>query len=287
MHPRLKIFGLFFLMTLLFMGIGFTIGSYFAGTPLIGTSIFLLLILIINLVSYFFSDRIVLRSYRARIVNPAEAPRLYSVVERVAGYAEVPVPRVATIPSNTPNAFATGRNPRNAVVAATEGLLHVLDDAELEGVIAHEMAHVKNRDILVMTVAATMAGIISFAARMFLWNSMFGGRRNGNILLFLAVAVLAAVGAMAIRMAISRSREYKADATGAAFIGNPLALASALDKLEYANRHTPMRLGSPVSSSLFITNPFAGRGGFLNGLFSTHPPMEERIRRLQGMVYGY
>ncbi len=273
------------MLTLLFMGIGYTLGGMYADTPFFGTGIFLAIIISLNLVSYFFSDRIVLRAYRARIVNETEAPRLHGIISGLAEKAGMPMPRVAIIPSNTPNAFATGRNPKHAVVAATEGILQLLDDRELTGVMAHEMSHVKNRDILVMTVAATMAGFIAFAARIYFWRSMFGGsRRNENPLIMILVLVVAALGAMLVQLAISRTREYKADATGAAMINDPLALASALGKLEHGNRRIPMRIGSPTSSSLFIANPFAGGGSFFTRAFSTHPPMEERIKRLREMA---
>jgi heat shock protein HtpX len=199
--------------------------------------------------------------------------------------AELPIPRVAIIPTHTPNAFATGRDPDHAVVAATEGLLDILDDDELEGVIAHEMAHVKDRDILVMTVAATVAAIIAVVARVILFQMIFG-RRNSNIhpAILLIAVITAPIAAILIQLAISRSREYKADHVGAATIQNPMALASALDTLHTMNRRHPMqfRKSSPAHSSLFIVNPFRG-GGFVN-LFSTHPPMEKRINKLKSQA---
>jgi heat shock protein HtpX len=190
------------------------------------------------------------------------------------------MPRVAIVPTQNPNAFATGRNPKNAVVAATEGLMRLLDDNELEGVLAHEM----NRDILVMSVAATVAGAISFAARMAFWGSMFGGnnRDGGNFIVMLVVAITAPIAALLLQMAISRNREYKADAVGARLIGRPLYLARALEKLDEGNRKNPIEFGSPTSSSLFIVNPF--RGGTLVNMFSTHPPMAERVRRLKELA---
>jgi heat shock protein HtpX len=192
------------------------------------------------------------------------------------------MPKIAIVATQTPNAFATGRNKDRAVVAATEGILSLLSDDELEGVLAHEMAHVKDRDILVMSVAATIAGAISFAARMALWSSLGSRRDNGNVLLLLLVAVTAPIAALLIRLAISRSREYKADKEGALMIQKPLALARALEKLEEGNRRRPMTRGSPATSSLFIVNPF--RGGTFVSLFMTHPPIEARVRRLEALA---
>lgn len=281
MIAQLKVMALFAVMVALLLAVGLVIGSYF-GNPLISMGIFLILAIIFNAVSYFFSDKIVLRAYRARIVTESEAPRLYNVVKKVALRADVPMPKVAIVPSDNPNAFATGRNPKNAVVAATEGILRILNDEELEGVIAHEMAHVKDRDILVMSVAATMAAAIAFASRMVWFNMFFGGRRNENLWLVLVAAITAPIAAMLVQMAISRSREYKADKVGALTIGKPWALANALQKLDRGNKRFPMKMGSPASSSLFIVNPF--RGGALVRMLSTHPPIEERIRRLREMV---
>jgi heat shock protein HtpX len=229
---------------------------------------------------YFYSDKMVLHMYRARIVKEHEAPRLYKIVKRVSKKANIPMPRVAIIPEANPNAFATGRNPNHAVVAATEGILDLLDDDELEGVIAHEVGHVKNRDILVMSVAATIAGAISFAANFALWGSMFSDR-DSNPILLLIIAITAPIAAMLIQMAISRSREYEADRRGALLIGKPLALATALERLERGSRMYPLERGNPATSSLFIVNPF--RGGALVTLFSTHPPIRERVRRLRKM----
>jgi len=211
-------------------------------------------------------------------------------VRQVAQLANVPMPKVAIVPSQTPNAFATGRNPQHAVVAVTEGTLHLLTEDELRGVLAHELSHVRNRDILVMSVAATLAGAISFMARMFGWNMMFGGgarNRDSNwitVALALVGMVLAPIAALLVQFAISRSREYKADYVGAKTIGQPLALASALEKLEVANRRRPLTFGSPASQGLFIVNPFAG-GAFVR-MFSTHPPIAERIERLRALAQG-
>jgi heat shock protein HtpX len=192
------------------------------------------------------------------------------------------MPKVAIVPSDTPNAFATGRNPNNAVVAATKGLLGTLDDNELEGVIAHEMAHIKDRDILVMTIAASVAMIIAFAARIILFQMFFSRNRNVNPLLFVVVVITAPIAAFLVQMAISRSREYKADRVGAMTIFKPLSLASALEKLEKTNKRRPFKGGNPATSSLFIVNPFT-RSSFTS-IFSTHPPMKERIKRLRGMA---
>ena len=277
---------LFVTLTGLFMAVGWAIGGIFAGQPLAGSLVFLAIAAAINFVSYFWSDRIVLWSTRARIVQPHEAPRLHRIVQNLALRADMPMPRVAIIPSHQPNAFATGRNPQNAVVAATEGILHLLDDDELAGVMAHELAHVRNRDVLIMSAAATVAGAITFAARMFFWGALFGGNNEeggGNLLGALLLSILAPIAAILVQLAISRSREYAADAEGARIHGNPLALARALRSLERGAQRVPMEVGSPTQAHMYIVNPF--RGGFVAGLFSTHPPMEERVRRLEKLVF--
>jgi heat shock protein HtpX len=277
---------MFSVLTAIFVAIGWVVGMYFFGDWVTGALVFLVIAAAMNLVSYFFSSKIVLASYRARVVNEAEAPRLYRIVRQVSSTAGLPMPTVAIVPSMNPNAFATGRNPEHATVAATEGILQLLNDDELTGVLAHEMAHVKDRDMLVMTVAATLAGAVSFAARSFLWGSMFGGgdRDNGNFIIAIIVAITAPIAAMLVQLAVSRSREYLADYEGAMMIGRPMALANALRKLEVGNKARPMNMGNPASSSLFIVNPF--RGGGLVTLFSTHPPMDERIRRLEDLAGG-
>jgi len=269
---------------LLFTGIGFLLGGYFmGGNWILGALIFLILAAALNIISYFFSSKIVLWSYKARIVSQAEAPRLHKIVSGICLKSDMPMPKIAVIPSQNPNAFATGRNKNNAVVAATEGLVVLLNDDELEGVLAHEMAHVKNRDILVMSVAATIAGAISFAARSALWSTMFGGGRgNERIFLIILVAITAPIAAMLIQLAISRNREYKADREGALMIQRPLALARALEKLEVGNKKRPMERGNPASSTLFIVNPF--RGGTLVSLFMTHPPITTRVKRLRQLA---
>jgi len=272
---------LFITLFLMFALIGWVIGGYMFGNWILGTLIFIVFAGIFNLISYFYSDRIVLWSYKAKIVKPHEAPKLNKIVHNICLKGDLPMPRLAIIDTQTPNAFATGRNKKNAVVAATKGLLNMMSDDELEGVLAHEMAHVKNRDILVMSIAATIAGAISFAARIVWFHMLFGSRRQsqGDMLLLIVVAVTVPIAAILIQVAISRNREYKADREGAIMIQRPLALASALAKLEEANKRRPINRGNPASASLFIVNPFRG-GGFVR-LFSTHPPVKERIRRLE------
>ena len=283
MGATLRTMGLFLLLALLFSAIGFVVGGFFLDNWIIGALIFLAIAAAMNMISYFFSSKIVLWSYKARIVSEAEAPRLFKIVKRICMKGDLPMPKIAVVPTRTPNAFATGRNKNNAVVAATEGLVIMLDDDELEGVLAHEMAHVKDRDILVMSVAATIAGAISFAARILWWNMFLGGRRgNDNMILLLVVAITAPIAAVLIQLAISRSREYKADKVGALMIQRPLALARALQKLEEANKARPMQRGNPASASLFIVNPFKSNGFF--ALFMTHPPMKKRIEKLHKLA---
>ncbi|KAF5032287.1 Protease HtpX [anaerobic digester metagenome] len=264
----------------LFVAIGWLVGSLFLGDWMLGALMFLVLAGLMNLVSYFYSSKIVLWSYRVRLVSEAESPRLYRIVRNIAAMNGMPMPKVGIIPTSNPNAFATGRNPKNAVVCATEGILRILDDDELSGVMAHEMAHVRNRDILVMSVASTIAGAISFAARFAFYGALFNDRRNeGGMIIALVVAITAPIAAMLVQLAISRNREYKADYEGAKLIGRPMHLARALEKLESANKRDPIRFGNPASSNMFIVNPF--RGGGLAAMFMTHPPMAERINRLK------
>lgn len=276
---------LFLFMFGLFMVIGWAIGGLFFNNWIWGAAFFLMLAGAFNLIAYFYSSKIVLWSYRAKIVEEHEAPRLYRTVRRVSSLAGMPMPKVALVPTDTPNAFATGRNPKNAVVAATRGILRLLNDEELEAVIAHEMAHVKDRDILVMSVAATLAGAISFAARWAFYGMLFGGGRRdqGTAIIALVVAITAPIAAILIQLAISRGREYKADEVGAMTIGRPLNLAKALRKLEAGNVKKPLDYGNPASQSIWIVNPFRGGGGFVR-LFSTHPPIEERVKRLEKMA---
>jgi len=276
----LRLFGLYFLMTLLMIIVGSIFGVYFAGNFMVGAFFFLIFSLPIALYSYFYSDSIVLRAYGAQIIDKRENPRLYGIVKKIADINGLPTPRIAIVPSSTPNAFATGRNPQNAVVAATTGAMSILDDNELEGVMAHEMAHVENRDTLVMCVAAVIAGFISFAARMMMWNSMFGRNRNVHPALIILVAITAPLAAFLLQMAVSRSREYYADATAARLTNKPWALISALKKLEWENHRKPLDCGSPSNAAMCIVNPLRG-GDFFIDMFSTHPPMEKRIKELE------
>ncbi len=239
-----------------------------------------------NLLSYWFSDKIVLAMYRAQPVTRDQAPQLFDIVERLAGRTGMPVPRVYVIPEDAPNAFATGRDPKHAAVAVTHGILRLLNAEELEGVLAHELSHVRNRDILIGSVAATLAAAIMVVARMAQFAAIFGGGQRdqreggGNPLALLATIIVAPIAAMLIQMAVSRSREYQADASGAEMTHNPYGLANALQKLEDYNKRIPMTSAGPASSHLFIVKPFSGQA--LLNLFSTHPPIRERIRRLTG-----
>ncbi len=284
MGATIRTLGLFVFMFGLFIAVGWLVGSFFIGNWVLGTIIFLVLAGLINLISYFYSGKIVLWSYKVRIVNEVESPRLFRMVRQISSMNGLPMPKIGIVPTSTPNAFATGRNPKNAVVCATEGIMRMLDDDELLGVLAHEMAHVKNRDILVMSVAATIAGAISFASRFAFYGMLFGGgRRNeGGLIIAVVVMITAPLAAMIVQLAISRSREYKADYEGAKLIGKPLYLASALEKLETANKRNPLKFGNPASSSLWIVNPFSAKG--LAVIFTTHPPMAERVKRLRQMA---
>ncbi len=267
-------------LTALFIVIGGAIG----GNQ--GMFVAFIFALLMNFGSYWFSDKIVLTMYRAQEVSPREAPELHRLVQRLAQRAGIPMPRVYIIPSDAPNAFATGRNPQHGAVAVTEGIIRLLDEDELAGVLAHELGHIRNRDTLIMTVAATLAGAITMLAHMAQWGAIFGGlgRRddegNGGVFGLLFMAILAPIAATLIQLAISRSREYFADSTGAAIAGSPRGLARALEKLHYASQRVPME-ANPATAHLFIVNPLTG-GSLLN-LFSTHPPIEERIRRLRRM----
>jgi heat shock protein HtpX len=245
--------------------------------------------LVMNFGSYWFSDKIVLRMYNARELTQSEAPALFQLVGELAARAELPMPRVYMIPGEQPNAFATGRNPQHAAVAVTEGIVQMLSRDELRGVIGHELTHVKNRDILIGTVAATLAGAISVLANMAQWALIFGGGRGsddrdgGNPFAGIVMIIVAPLAAMMIQMAISRSREFLADEGGARISGNPLSLASALRKLHATKEEIPMA-AVPATAHMFIVNPLSG-GGLMN-LFSTHPPLEERVAKLEAMVYG-
>jgi len=266
------------------------IGGHFGGQN--GMIFAFILAAAMNFFSYFYSDKLALRMYNAQPVTREQLPRAYAVVERMTQRLGLPMPKIYVIPTEAPNAFATGRNPKHASVAVTHGILQLLNDDELEGVLAHELGHVKNRDILTSSIAATLAGAIVLLARMTWWADIFGGfgagardRRGGGISA-LFMLILAPIAATLIQLAVSRSREYEADATGAHITGNPYALASALEKLDAYSKRMPM-LGSPSTAHLFIVQPLLSGGDFAN-LFSTHPPTTKRIERLIGRpsVYG-
>ena len=267
------------MLTLIFI----TAGAAMGGKN--GMTIGLIFALGMNLFSYWFSDKIVLKMYRAREVSEAEAPELYGVVRRLAQKAEIPMPRVYIINEDQPNAFATGRNPNHAAVAVTTGIMRILSHEELMGVIGHELAHVKHRDILIGTIAATFAGAISYLAQMAQWAMIFGGNRGdddegGSPVAAIVMMIVGPIAAMIVQMAISRSREYIADEGGARISGNPRYLSGALRKLDSASKKIPMN-ANPATSHMFIVSPLSG-GGILK-LFSTHPPIEERIARLESM----
>jgi len=247
-----------------------------------GMAIALLLSLVMNMGSYWYSDKIVLKMYHAREVTPTEAPGLYGIVRGLVERAQMPMPKVYIVDTPMPNAFATGRNPSHAAVAATTGIMRILDRDELEAVMAHELSHVRNRDTLISSVAATIAGVITFVANMAQWSLIFGGNDDdgGNIVGVIAMAILAPIAAMIIQMAISRSREFGADAGGAELTGHPMALASALSKLEGAAGRVQADV-NPSTAHMFIVNPLKGKK--LASLFSTHPSTEERIARLSAM----
>ncbi|MGQ9693523.1 MAG: zinc metalloprotease HtpX [Thermodesulfobacteriota bacterium] len=259
-------------------------GQIFGGRSGLYFAIFMALIM--NMVGYWFSDKIALAMTRAQEVSVHEAPDLHQMVENLARQADIPKPRVYIIPQDTPNAFATGRNPEHAAVAVTQGILHLLSPAELEGVLAHELAHIKNRDILISSVAAVIAGAISYLATMAQWGAFLGMGRSdddeggGNLLAVLLMAIIAPIAAMLIQMAISRSREFQADATGAKIVGTGRPLANALIKLEEYNHRLPMQV-NPAQAQMFIVNPLSAGG--LTKLFSTHPPIKERVARLVNM----
>lgn len=274
-----------FLMTLLTV-ILVTAGAMLGGKG--GMFVAFFFALVMNGISYWFSDKIVLRMYRAREIGPDEAPKLHRIVRELASRAIMPMPKLYVIPNAAPNAFATGRDERHAAVAVTEGILEILDERELKGVLSHELAHIKNRDTLIGTIAATMAGAISMLANMAHWG-MIAGRSGDNHrqgvhpIAGIALIILAPLAAMLVQMAISRGREYGADATGAATTGDPSALAGALRKLHMAAEKIPMD-ANPSTAHMFIVSPLTGRG--VMTLFSTHPPVEERIARLENMARG-
>ncbi len=270
-------------LTVMFLAIGALIGGKS------GMTMALIIAFGMNFFAYWFSDKIVLKMYGAREVTEAEAPELYGTVTLLAQRASLPMPKVYIIDQDQPNAFATGRNPQNGAVAVTTGILQILTRDELEGVLAHELAHIKHRDILVGTIAATIAGAITYLAQIAQWGMIFGGRSSdeegegGSPIAAIAMMVVGPIAAMLIQMAISRSREYGADAGGAAIAGNPLGLSKALEKLQMASQRIPMEANG-ATAHMFIVNPLSG--GSLLRLFSTHPPIEERIARLEELAYG-
>ena len=263
------------------------IGRAFGGQN--GMFLALAFAVVMNFVSYFYSDKIALAVYRAQPVTREQLPRVYAIVERLTQKIGIPMPKIYVIPSDSPNAFATGRNPRHASVAVTQGILQLLSDEEMEGVLAHELGHVNNRDILIGSVAATIAGAVTMLASMGKWAMIFGGLggrdregRGGGGLTALFMLIVAPIAASLIQLAVSRSREYQADASGAHYTGNPYALASALQKLDAYSRQRPLQ-ATPSTAHLFIIQPFLGmRAGMFAGLFSTHPPIARRIERLTG-----
>ncbi len=275
-----------FLIAILAIG-----GGFLGGTG--GMLLFGAIGLVFNFASYWFSDRIALMMHRAKEVSREQLPQVYAIVERLTRKAGIPMPRIYVIPSETPNAFATGRSPSHAAVAVTEGILRLLDERQLEGVLAHELSHVRNRDILIATIAAAVAGLISSLGHAIQWGAMLGGlsRRDdgeggGSIVEALAWAILAPIIAMIVQLAVSRSREFAADASGAELMGDPEPLAEALLALERGNEIVPYQYGGPATAHLFIVNPFSGVGGKMMSLFSTHPSTEERVRRLRELRRG-
>ena len=278
-----KTIGLMVFMTLLLVFVGAAIGGRS------GMIFAFAMATIMNFGAYWFSDKIVLRMYGAQPVSEAEAPELYSIVRTLVQKAGMPMPKVYIIPEETPNAFATGRNPEHAVVAVTRGIMRLLSREELSGVIGHELAHIKHRDMLTGTIVATIAGAISMLAQMAQWALFFGGGRRdddegGSPIAALVMMIVAPIAAMLVQMAISRTREYEADAGGAKIAGNPSGLANALLKLERGNQVIPMEDAKPATAHMIIVNPLHG-GGLMN-LFSTHPPIAERVKRLQEMARG-
>lgn len=282
MNAVLRTLSLFTILVLIFLGIGFLLGM-FIGDPLTLMIVFLIIAFLINFIVYLVSDKIVLMMYRARIVSEDEFPRLHKIVEELSEKANIPKPRVAIVPLDIPNAFATGRNPKNGVVAVTEGIMRMLSEEELKAVIAHEIGHIKHRDTLLMTIAATITSALAIGARIFMLGSLGSrDRESGNsfLILFLA-AIGATIAATLVKLAISRQREYYADEFSAKLTEKPRSLISALLKISGSVERRPLEEGNPATSSLFIVNPF--RGSTIISLFSTHPPIEKRIERLKKM----
>ncbi len=269
-------------------GLLLAIGAFFGGSK--GMTIMFVISILMNFGSYWFSDKIVLSMYGAREVTPQEAPDLIRMISNLAQKARLPMPKVYIIDTDVPNAFATGRNPEHAAVAATTGIMRVLNYEELEGVMAHELSHVKNRDTLISTIVASIAGVITMIAHMAQWAAIFGGRNNdednggGGIFGFIFMVVLAPLAATLIQLGISRSREFMADESGGVISGNPLALAKALEKIEYYAKNQVMPEATPSTAHLFIINPFSGTGNWMTSLFSTHPNTAQRVARLQELA---
>lgn len=274
---QFKTVALLALLTALMLGVGQVLGGRQ------GLYIALAIVLAMNFFTYWYSDKLVLKIYRAQPAKKSEQPELYSIVKEVAHAARIPMPKVYIMPTESPNAFATGRNPEHSAVACTQGIMQLLSKDELKGVIAHEISHIKNRDTLIQVVTATIAGVISYLAFFARFAAIFGrgGDRNSRGFEFLALAILTPIIATIIQLAISRSREYLADESAAKTLHNSKGLASALEKLEKGIKHNPLRFGHPSTSSIFIANPFSGRG--MLSLFSTHPPMQKRINKLNEM----
>lgn len=281
----MNVFKTVFFLTLLTLLL-IVVGDFIGGRS--GMIIAFGIALLMNFFSYWFSDKIVLRMYGAKEASPQDYPKLHKIIQNLATRADIPKPKVYIIPAETPNAFATGRSPAHASVAVTEGIMRILSDDELEGVVSHELSHVHNRDTLIMTVVATVAGAIYVLANMARWAAILGGvggrnnsRGGGNPIALLIIAIIAPIVAMLIQLAISRSREYMADESGAKLCGRPLSLANALRKLYNSSRQVPMR-ANPTTAHMFIVNPLTGGG--LTNLFSTHPPIERRIARLEELA---
>ena len=281
MFENIKTLLLFTVLTFLLMGVFGLIGSFFK-LGIYGVLLGFAVAIAMNFGSYFFSDKIVLKMYGAREVSEHEAPELHSIVSEMAQNAGIPKPKVAIVESSTPNAFATGRGPKKGVVAVTTGILGLLSREELEGVISHELGHIKNRDILTGAIAATIAGAIFIIADYARFFAIFGGGGDddGGLIGIIAMSIIAPIAAMLVQLAISRTREYKADESGAKISGKPWALASALQKLQIGANARPMD-ANPATAHMFIVNPFGGKAKTLFNLFSTHPPMDERIKRLE------
>lgn len=265
----------------LLTGIMLGLGAIWGRSGLIIAAVFALAF---NFVSYWFSDKIVLKLYRAKEAKVSQYPRLYQIVNELVKKAKMPLPKVYIIPTDNPNAFATGRNPKHAAVAVTTGIMSLLNEKELRGVLAHELSHVKNRDILVSTIAATIAGAIAFVASMARWSAILGGGRDrNNLLQLLAIGIITPIIATLIHLAVSRSREYLADESGAKLLKDGSGLASALQKLEQASKTRPMRFGSQASAHLFIVNPFKGLK--VSSLMSTHPQTADRVKKLEKLTF--